>query len=186
MESVFEKGGSSAVVGRAVAVIDAAIADCAAWEYASMTRERMKTHHKFGGLDRAVVKLTNHSELYHLAIDLGVKTFAPREWLTKGGWKILDEDTMIICYEDVEDDRFPVGAGKGYVRASSVALWKYERLPETSGIPQSRVTYVQQVDLKGFIPPFIANSKLTGALEYVSDMRKKFDKSLEIDAGRRA
>ena len=186
MESVFEKGGSSAVVGRAVAVIDAAIADCAAWEYARMTRERMRGHSKSGGLDRKVVKLTNHSELFHLAIDLGVKTFAPREWLTKAVWKILDEDTMIVCYEAVEDGRFPVGAGKGYMRASSVALWRYERLPEIRGIPQTRVTYIQQADLKGFIPPFVLNSKLTGALEYVSEMRKKFDKSLEIDAGCRA
>ncbi|GMH87651.1 hypothetical protein TrST_g6002 [Triparma strigata] len=47
---------------------------------------------------------------------------------------------MIICYEDVEDDRFPVRAGKGYVRASSGTFWKFERLPEVRGIPQTRVT----------------------------------------------
>ena len=186
MESVFEKGGSTAVVGRAVAIIDAAIADCAAYEYASVTRERMKGHQDFGGLERKAVKLTNHSNLYHVAIDLGVKTFAPREWLTKVVWKMVDEDTMIVCYEDVEDGRFPVGAGKGFVRASSGTFWKFERLPEVRGYPQTRVTYVQQVDLKGFIPALVMNSRVVQSLEFLSTMRKTFDNSLEIDAGRRA
>ncbi|GMH67615.1 hypothetical protein TL16_g04726 [Triparma laevis f. inornata] len=48
------------------------------------------------------------------------------------------------------------------------------------------VIYCQQVDLKGFIPNFVVNSKTVLALGYLSLMRKKFDKSLEIDAGRRA
>ena len=186
MESTHEEGGSSAGVGRAVTIVDASIEDCAAWEYARMTRERIKDHYDFGGLDREVVKLTNHSELFRNAIDFGVKTLAPREWLTKGVWKMVDEDTMIVCYEDAKDERFPPGAGKGYTRASSGAFWKYERLPEVKGIPQTRVTYVQQADLKGLIPSFIVNSKIVGALGYLFKMRKKFDKSLEIDTGRRA
>ena len=107
MESVFEKGGSSAAIGRAVTIVDASIEDCAAWENAKMTRERMKGHYDFGGLDRKVVKLTNHSELFYFVIDLGVKTIAPREWLIKSVWKMVDEDTMIVCYEDAKDDRFP-------------------------------------------------------------------------------
>ena len=90
MKSVFEKGGSSAAIGRAVTIVDASIEDCAAWENAKMTRERMKGHYDFGGLDRKVVKLTNHSELFYFVIDLGVKTIAPREWLTKVVWKMVD------------------------------------------------------------------------------------------------
>ncbi|GMH56674.1 hypothetical protein TrST_g10865 [Triparma strigata] len=186
MEVTFEEGGSAAGIGRASTTVDAAIEDCAPFELMRMTRERMQAHYKFGGLDREMMKLTNHTDLYHLVIDLGVKTFAPREWLTKVVWKKVDEDTMIVCVEDVEDDRFPAGDGKGYVRASSSAFWKYERLPEVRGIPQTRITYYQQVDLKGFVPSFVANPKITGALALVSDIRIKFDKSLEIDAGRRA
>eukprot|EP00979_Chaetoceros_neogracilis_P001071 scaffold196_cov225-Chaetoceros_neogracile.AAC.5 len=96
----------------------------------------------------------------------------------------MDEDTMIVCCEDTEDnDRFP--PGKEYVRASSSAFWKYERLPETSGIPQTRVTYIQQADMKGYIPSFIANKKIVGALSHLSKMRNKFDTSFKIDSGRR-
>ena len=186
MESTHEEGGSTAGVGRAVIIVDASIEDSAAWEVARMTRERMRGHSKSGGLDRKVVKLTNHSDLFYNVIDFGVKTLAPREWVSKVVWKLVDEDTMIVCVEDVEDDRFPPGAGKGYVRASSGAFWKYERLPEVRGIPQTKVTYIQQADLKGFIPSFIVNSKIVGQLSYLSKMRKKFDKSLEIDAGSRS
>ena len=84
------------------------------------------------------------------------------QWLAKIVWKFLDERTLIVGSEDVEDDRFPPGAGKGYVRAMSGAFRKYERLPDVRGIPQTKVTYVQQVDLKGFIPKFLVNGKSVG------------------------
>ena len=97
---------------------------------------------------------------------------------------VSKQTTLLVA--DIKVNRFPPGAGKGYIRASQGAFWKYERLPEIRGIPQTRVTYTQQVDLKGFIPSFVMNSKIVGTLGYLSIMRKKFDKSLEIDAGCRA
>ncbi|GMI16129.1 hypothetical protein TrLO_g13735 [Triparma laevis f. longispina] len=81
MESTYEEG-SAAGVGRAITVVDATIEDCATLEYARMTRESMKLHYDFGGLRKKVVTLSNHSELYFLAVDFGVTSFAPREWLT--------------------------------------------------------------------------------------------------------
>ena len=72
------------------------------------------------------------------------------------------------------------------MRASATTFLKYEQLPDVRCIPQTRVTYVQQIDLKGFIPALVMNSKTVQTLEYLSTMRQKFDKSLEIDAGRRA
>ncbi|GMH92016.1 hypothetical protein TrST_g565 [Triparma strigata] len=185
MESVFEKG-SSAGVGRAVTVVDASLEDCAAWELMKMSREAMKDHHEWGGLDRKVVELTEHSSLYYVAYDLGVASLAAREWLCARVWKKVDENSMICCYEDAEDENFPPGAGKKYARASSNAFWKYERLHEVKGIPQTRVTYSLQADLKGLIPVFIANFKITSTLAALSTMRKKFEKSVEVDASNRA
>lgn len=63
---------------------------------------------------------------------------------------------------------------------------RYERLPEANGNPQIRVTYITQTDLRGLIPKALVNSKMVSQLKFLSDMRKKFDKSLEVDAGRRA
>ena len=98
----------------------------------------------------------------------------------------MDEDTIIIGFEDTEDDNFPIGAGKGYVRASTSSFWKYERLPELNGVLQTKVTWCQQADLKGLIPSFVVNSRIVQTLQYLSKMRAKFDKSLEFDRSRRA
>ncbi|GMH77977.1 hypothetical protein TL16_g07607 [Triparma laevis f. inornata] len=186
MMSTVVKEGDQAVIGKCVAVVDAAIEDCAAFELAKMTRVKMKDHYDFGGVEREEVALTNHSDLFYFVADFGIKSFARREWLMKSVWKMVDENTIIIGYEDAENDNYPIGAGKKYVRASATAFWKFERLPEMNGFPLSRVTYCQKADLKGFIPRFVANLKIVRTLEILSVMRKKFDKSLEIDVGRRA
>ena len=185
MESIFEEEkNSAAVIFRATTVVDASLEECAAWELAKMTRERMKGHLDFGGLDREVVKLNNHAELFLFAMDLGVRGFDSREWLTKVVWKMIDQNTMITTVEDIEHDDFPIGANN-HVRASSGCFWKYEQLDDAAGIPQTRVTYCQQADLKGFIPKALVNSKTTESLENLSNMRKKFDRTLDIDKSMR-
>ena len=78
MEATFEERGSTAVVGRAVTVVDAVMEDCAAREYAKMIREKMFAHYDFGGLAREVVKLNSHNESYRVVYDLGVPGFALR------------------------------------------------------------------------------------------------------------
>ncbi|GMH91106.1 hypothetical protein TL16_g11959 [Triparma laevis f. inornata] len=167
MDSTFEDGQSisrrlltpapsTAVVGRAITVVDATLEDCAALELAKMTREGCKGHREFGGVDREVKKLNNHSELFYQSIDFGIAGFSTREWLAKGVWKMTDENNMVVVYEDAEHDDFPIGAGKNY-----------------------------QADLKGSIPKFLANSKIIDTLANLSKTRKRFDKSLDIDAGRR-
>lgn len=185
MEIIYEEN-STAGIGRGTTIVDAPILDCAAWEFCRMTRERLKADRKGGGLEREVVKLNDHSHIYYFSRDFGVPGFAPREWLTKCVWKMLDENTMIVGFEDIEDDNFPIGAGKNYVRGSSAAFWKYERLPEIEGIPQTSVMYCAQVNLKGLIPKAVADARASKILQAVSRMRKKFDRSLGIDAGRRA
>ncbi|GMH55111.1 hypothetical protein TrLO_g5807 [Triparma laevis f. longispina] len=134
MESIHEEG-SSAVVGKAITVVDATVEDCATWELTRMTREKMRGHYDFGGLEREVVKSNSHRSIFRVVYDLGVSGLAPRECLNQSVWKMVDENTMIVGYEDVEDDNFPIGAGKKYVRASSIAFWKYEWLPEENGVP---------------------------------------------------
>lgn len=68
----------------------------------------MKEHYDEGGLERELVTLNNHSLIYHIAVDFNVPSFAPKEWLTKCVWKLVDANTMIIGYEDAEDDNYPM------------------------------------------------------------------------------
>ena len=48
------------------------------------------------------------------------------------------------------------------------------------------MTYTQHVDLGGLIPKSVVNSGAVGQLMYLSTMRKRFDKSLEVDGATRA
>ncbi|GMH92398.1 hypothetical protein TL16_g12337 [Triparma laevis f. inornata] len=190
MDWVFDEGACH-IVGRAVCILDAPLEYCAANELARDARGRYKEYFDFGGLDRKLVKVNNHCDIYHLVIDFG-NGISPREFLTKCVWKRLDEKTLIVGFEDTDDVEFPIGSVGGqrgkYVRASAKSFWKYERLPDVEGVPQTKVMYCQMVDLRGSIPKLASHSasKIVDALAYVSRMRLKFDKSVEIDARRRA
>ena len=151
----YHKNGTA--IGRANAVVDASIEECAAWEFAKMSRERYKAHYDGGGTDRDVIKLTEHSDLFRIVLDLKIPSIDTREFLTRSCWRMVDENTMVCAYENAEDVRFP---RKKHVRASTDSFFRYEKLPEVEGIPQTKVTYCIQVDLKGFIPKTIMNSKI--------------------------
>ncbi|GMH95050.1 hypothetical protein TL16_g13066 [Triparma laevis f. inornata] len=179
-------GGSTVGIGRAVTVVDATMEDCAAWEWAKMTRQRVRVHYEFGGLERKAVKINEHSEMFYLAVGFGVTGLSPREYLTKNVWKVVNENIMVVGYDVVEHDDVPNGGGKKYVRASTSGFFRYEKLPEVKGVPQTRVTYLTQMDLKGLIPKWVMNSKAVGILRLLSTMRKKFDREHDIDVGQRA
>ena len=67
-----------------------------------------------------------------------------------------------------------------------MAFWKYEYLPPRGLVPQTKVTYIQQLDPKGLIPKSLVDSKMSGHLVYLSDMRKQFDKSVQVDEARKS
>jgi len=99
-------------------------------------------------------------------------------------WK-QTEGKLVVVAADIESEEFPLGSSK-HVRGQSLSFWEYERLAPQAGVPQTRVTYVIKIDLKGSIPKFIVNSKAVSYLMYLSSMRMRFDKSMEIDAASRA
>ena len=61
-------------IARAITVIDASIEDCAAWDFARMTRERAQENRERGGLERKLVTVNDHSAIYYLARDFKVRT----------------------------------------------------------------------------------------------------------------
>ncbi|GMH49720.1 hypothetical protein TrVE_jg2397 [Triparma verrucosa] len=177
------------MIGRAVTVLDASVEDCVAWELLRVTRAKMKKQlEEQGGLARTVTPINGHSHIFQNCIDLKVPSFAIREWVGLCVWKWVDEYTLVVCLEDYEDEvRFPKGgAGKKYIRASAESYWKYEKLADSKGLPQTRVTYCQLVDLKGYITKSLTNGKIVWTLMYLSQMREHFDRSLECDARDRA
>ena len=147
-------------------IVDAPIAEVAAWEMAKMSRENQKEHVAFGGLDRNLKKINDHQNIFHAVYDLSIPGFLPRQWVSMLIWK-WDEDKheLTVVADSVEHTDFP--ERKEYLRASGSALHKYKREAEVGEIPQTKVTWTQQVDLGGAIPKWVQNRQGVGQLMYV-------------------
>ena len=157
---------------RASTVIDAAIEEIAPWEMSQMSRENMKEHHNFGGLERDLLKVNEHRSIYRVVYDLGIPGVRPREWCQSQVWSWADENNLEVCYADVDDPRFPID--NKYSRASSCLLWRYETLSPICGIPQTRLTYTQEVSLGGKIPRWVLamqKKQRVSMLSYLSTCR---------------
>ncbi|GMI22558.1 hypothetical protein TeGR_g10182 [Tetraparma gracilis] len=174
------KEGSSTTIGRATTIVDATIAEVAAWELAKMSRGNLKGHVEFGGLDRDLLKINDHQSIYHVVYDLSIPKFLPRQWVGRVFWKwAADKKELTVVGDSVEHDEFP--ERKEYLRASSTGVLKYKEEAEVGGCPQTKVTWIQQLDLGGAIPKWVQNRQGVGNLMYLSTMRKRFDKSPAID-----
>ncbi|GMI54554.1 hypothetical protein TeGR_g8854 [Tetraparma gracilis] len=178
------KEGSSTAIGRATTIVDAPIAEVAAWEMAQMSRENMKGHVAFGGLDRDLKKINDHQNIFHVVYDLSIPTLLPRQFVSRIVWK-WDEDKkeLTVVADSVEQTDFP--ERKEYLRASATGMYQYKQEAEVGELPQTKFTYTQQVDLGGVIPKWAQNRQGVGTLMYLSKMRKRFDRSLELDGKKR-
>jgi hypothetical protein len=177
--------GESCGVMRATTVLDAPIEECAANEMSMQSRANSKEMADYGGLERSLTKRNNHSAVFKAVYDFKIIAFLPREFLLCVMWRKLDENTIVVVSDNADlPDQFPINPK--YVRAATTAYWKYERLPNDGAVEQTKVTWVQQADLKGFAPKAVVNSGVVGQLMYLSKIRKRFDRSAAIDLASRA
>ena len=179
MGKIFSEGGHSAII-RASATIDSSIEDCAAWEVAKMCRETIK---EAGSLERSFTRVNNRYIIFHVVYDLKIPGFRPRDFVSSVVWR-QQGDKLVVVYDDVEHTDFL--PNPSFVRATTKVSWAYEKLRPVGGVPQTRVAFTQQISLGGVIPTFVANGQAVNQLMYLSTMRRKFDKSLEIDGAVRA
>ncbi|GMI34230.1 hypothetical protein TeGR_g7990 [Tetraparma gracilis] len=183
MSSVFKEENSNAI-GRATTIVDASIAEVAAWELAKMSRENLKEHVAFGGLDRNLVRINDHQNIYHVVYDVSIPGFLPRQWVSRLVWKWEeDKKELTVALDTIEHGAFP--KRKEYLRASTTTLVKYKQEANVGEIPQTKVTWTQQVDLGGAIPKWVNNRQGVSTLMYLSLMRERFDRSLELHGKKR-
>jgi hypothetical protein len=147
-------------------IVDAPIAEVAAWELAKMSRESQKGHVAFGGLDRDLVKVNDHQNIFHVVYDFSIPGFLPRQFVTRDVWKwAADKKELVMVVDDVKHESFR--ERKEYLRASSLAMITYKQEADVGEIPQTKVTYTQQVDLGGRIPKWVQNRQGVSMLMYV-------------------
>jgi hypothetical protein len=139
----------------------------AAWEMSRMSRENLKGHVAFGGLDRDSVKINDHQNIFHVVFDLSIPTFLPRQFVSMIVWAWSDDKKELTAVAgSIEHTDFP--ERKEYLRASSTGMFKYKQEAEVEGIPQTKVMYTMQVDLGGAIPKWVVNRQGVGQLMYVA------------------
>jgi len=175
MGKIFIEGGGG--VGRASVTVDASCEECAAWEMTAMSRERVRTA---ASLERSLTSINGHHGVVRVVYDFGIPGFLPREFLAAQVWR-RQGNKLTVVYDDVEHADFPLNPS--LVRGTTTAHYEYEKLQEVGGLPQTSLTYTQQISLGGIVPKFVVNGQAVNQLVYLSAMRKRFDKSLEIDNG---
>ena len=118
------------------------------------------------GLDRSLVKLNSHSDIFYVAFDLKIPGFAPREWVMKSVWKWTSETKLSVTTQDYFHPDYPAKSTR--VRASNTVLFEYEKLEpigEGEGaVPQTKVTYSTAPDLGGRIPRWVVEKGGVGML----------------------
>ena len=178
--------GQKHIVGRAITEVDASMEECCAWDYLSMSRERTNKFYTGIGRQRRMKIKNHHCQTSHSVYDLtGVSSIYLRELLTNTVWKRnVSGNKMTTAYVSVTDNDF-APATDTFVRMLGSTLVYYERLSSVGSIQRTRVEFYSQVNLGGFIPIEFVNSRIKGFLSHVSEMRSKFDKSLEIDSSSR-
>ncbi|GMI31458.1 hypothetical protein TrCOL_g854 [Triparma columacea] len=181
--------GASSGTGFATTVIDASVEECAANEITSLNSRNETKKAKMNGITTMKVVNVNPHTLYYITTrNLGIPGFYPRETRSKVTWLKQDDGKVIIYFADAEELQvdYPVKAGNVLLKAHTV--WVFEPLEPIGGVPQTSVTLTTNIDLGGaidFVISIIKNTIVPKFLATVSDLRKKFDKSKEIDIFKR-
>ena len=184
MGKMHAEGDGRMIIIRASATIDSSIEECAAWDTHKMSRKNTKSS---TNLVRTLEHDNGHSAVFHLVKDFRLPGFAPREWVVRLLWKKLAADKVVVCYESIDEQN---EANNKYVRASNAVYNEYRRLEPLRGVPQTRVTWTQKIELGGSVSRQVPNAFLNAfapkQLVHLSRMRQQFDKSMEIDGVTRA
>ena len=176
--------GGGIVTGYGTAIVDADVASCLAYEFKKDSREALAARKSKKITDAAIKSTSEHSHLYLNVRDLEVPGLASREFRVKGAWQVEKDGggAAFLAYEDTNelDGDFPVKAGR--VRASIQTAFRFEPLPNTHGcIPQTKVTFACRLDFKGTIPTLVTNAMSRKGFQNLAKLKKRFNKSLEID-----
>jgi hypothetical protein len=148
----------------------------------------MKTLKQYGIVDLTVKNINNHSLYYFVTRDLGIPGFAYRDFRTKMTWKretVDGRDVVWINTQSTDDLTKEHPVKFGHIVGTVHTIWMFESLPPLGGVPQTRATYQTQVDFNSPIPFAVIENLATKFLTAASTLRKKFDKTNEIDKPRR-
>ena len=107
MQKIFEEG-SFIAVGRAVTVVDASVEECCSWDCLKTSREVLKEHVAFGGLERDVLTINDHHTILRVCYAFGIYGFLPRDFVNQASWFREEAGTFAeVFYSPTTHDNFP-------------------------------------------------------------------------------
>ena len=185
--------GVGAVKGSGAISVDASVAACLAHVFVKDDLESTvaAAEREGEGVPTVVKKLNNHSHLYFSGSDPDNRGFSSCAIFAKGVWQVDRGGTAFLVYEDaspkdlVKD--FPMEAGSS--KTASVHLaFMFEPLGSVTSrlIPQTKVTAVASFDFRQQLSSAAVNFMAAQVCKHLSDLRIKFDRSIEIDDVRRS
>jgi hypothetical protein len=177
---------TSIATGFATTVVDASVEECAAHAFSKLgNREHKRVRQKQGISFLKVINVNPHTLHFATTRELGVPGLSPRDTRSKVIWSKDKNGNILVDASDTSDlnDKFPVKTGN--VLATAHSLWVCEPLEPIAGVAQTALTAIVKAELRGNIPSSIMKRIAPKFLTQVSDFRKKFDKSEEIDAANR-
>lgn len=176
----------SLVTGLTTTIVDATVEECAAREFTgTYSRSYQRLAQGRGITEWHNVFINDHSLYWFTTRDLKVPIpgFLEREFRTKVIWHKDDKGRVLLDFADTtERDHSYQVKSKRSVRGSVRTVWSFEQLPPVGGISQTKVFFTTRVNLGGAIPSSVMNTLASKLLSAASDLRKKFDRSREIDA----
>ncbi|GMI44741.1 hypothetical protein TrCOL_g7074 [Triparma columacea] len=178
--------GASSGTGYATTVVDASAEECAANIIVGLdSREKVEKAKKKAITFLKVIKVNPHTNYYVTTRELGLPGLVPRDNRSQHIWLKQEDGKVIIDQADTQDlkETFPVKAGN--VLLDFHGVWFFEPLEPIGDVPQTSVTFTIKADLGGVIFSSIMNKIAPRFLAQVSDLRKKFDRSKDIEIFKR-
>ena len=115
------------------------------------------------------------------------QALSEREFRTVVMWHRDDEQGRILLdFENTNGCDLSHPIKPKSVLASQKTVWIFEPLPSIGDIPQTKVTLTSRIDLKSVFTSQSMNNLAPRFWSIVSDLRKRLDRSIGIDAFKRS
>ncbi|GMI24960.1 hypothetical protein TeGR_g7976 [Tetraparma gracilis] len=120
-----------------------------------------------------------------MLIDHKIPGYALREYVWLCVWRQESDEVIVVTFVPHTCDEFPVRSQ--FVRGSITLVVRLEKLPPLEcGIPQTRVTYTQQMDVQGGrVAAKLVNKFAAAQLSPLCVMHATLDQSEKIDGEKR-
>ena len=164
-------------------IVDAPLQTCLSWLYLDVSRERKKIFFEQGGTKLVRRNFNNHCHLLHSVSNFVGGLFQKREFVSKVCWReLVDDEVIVIANEPSSEKLLESASHENRQRSYIWSLTTLEKLPSVGNIAKTRVEVFFKEVFPAVVPKIILKEHVSKSLAFLAILKKKFDKSFEIDS----